>query len=39
LVAPAEVKLTLTTQLVPFWSIEELALEMSSPVKPVSTGL
>src|SRR4029077_2172202 len=39
LVAPAPVKLTLTTQLVPVLSIDALALEMSSPVKPVSCGL
>src|SRR5260370_19601823 len=38
-VAPDHVKATLTTQLTPAVSIAALALDMSSPVSPASTGL
>src|SRR5207237_3703239 len=38
-VAPADVNPMFTTQLTPVESIVALALEMSSPVRPVSAGL
>ncbi len=37
--APREVKLMLTTQPTPLWSMVAVAFWMSSPVKPTKAGL